>query len=177
MTSPTALCAAGYYCVSGVDRPNPLMLNDSQCPEGTVHPIIGHACPTGHFCTIGSELPEGCPPGKYQNMEGQSTCFSCPEGFYCYANTSDYSVNICPSGFYCPLETEFPSEYACPAGSFNNLTGQVDATSCLPCPPGEYCEGTGNTFPTGLCDAGWYCINASDSATVSLSILTSKIIL
>lgn len=27
----------------------------------------------------------------------------------------------------------------------------------MDCPPGEYCEGLGNTLPTGLCDAGFYC--------------------
>ena len=45
--------------VSGSDRPNPLYLNDSQCPQDTVHPIIGHICPEGHFCVAGSEYPEG----------------------------------------------------------------------------------------------------------------------
>ena len=57
LTAPTAPCWPGYYCVSGVDKPNPLYLNDTQCPEDTVHPIIGHACPTGHYCVEGSEYP------------------------------------------------------------------------------------------------------------------------
>ena len=65
-TSPTDECWPGYYCVSGVDRPNPLYLNDSQCPTDTVHPRIGHACPTGAYCVQGSDYPEGCAPGYYQ---------------------------------------------------------------------------------------------------------------
>ena len=59
LTEPTGDCWEGYYCVSGVDKPNPLMLNDSQCPEDTVHPIIGHACPPGTYCVTGSDYPEG----------------------------------------------------------------------------------------------------------------------
>lgn len=66
LTQPTAKCSPGYYCVSGIDRPNPRMLNDSHCPEGTAHPMIGHICPAGHFCTEGSITPTGCAPGKYQ---------------------------------------------------------------------------------------------------------------
>ena len=65
-TSPTGLCWAGYYCVSGIDRPNPLYLNDSQCPTDTVHPRIGHTCPTGAYCEVGSDYFDGCAPGYYQ---------------------------------------------------------------------------------------------------------------
>lgn len=30
-------------------------------------------------------------------------------------------------------------------------------TDCMDCPPGEYCEGLGNTLTDGLCDPGFYC--------------------
>ena len=167
LTQPTGLCAPGYYCISGAISPNPLMLNDSQCPTGTVHPIIGHACHPGTYCPQGSSYPQGCDPGFYQDMEAMDTCKSCPPGFYCYANTSDYTVNICPAGHYCLLETEHPAQYPCPAGTFNNVTGANNSEECLPCTPGMYCQGQGNDLPTDFCDPGWYCINTSSSATVS----------
>ncbi len=65
LTAPTDLCQAGYYCVSGVDKANPLMLDSNQCPTGTVHPILGHICPMGHYCEIGSDFPVPCPAGKH----------------------------------------------------------------------------------------------------------------
>ena len=37
------------------------------------------------------------------------------------------------------------------------FTGAIADIDCMDCPPGEYCEGLGNTLPTGLCDAGFYC--------------------
>lgn len=27
----------------------------------------------------------------------------------------------------------------------------------MDCSPGEYCEGSGNVFPDGLCDSGFFC--------------------
>ena len=65
-TAPSGLCWPGYYCISGADRPNPLMLNESQCPTDTVHPILGHACPPGHYCLLGASYPVACPEGSYQ---------------------------------------------------------------------------------------------------------------
>lgn len=32
------------------------------------------------------------------------------------------------------------------------------------CPPGYYCEGEGNSEPTGLCDAGWFCTGGAYEA-------------
>ena len=167
LTAPTGQCWEGYYCVSGSDRPNPLMLNDTQCPEDSVHAILGHACPTGHYCPVGSDYPIPCEPGTYQDTMQQGNCTVCPLGHYCYANTSDYTTNICPAGYYCPLRTADMFEHPCPAGTFNNLTQQHSAEACQSCNPGEYCQGAGNAYPTAMCDEGWYCTNGSDSARVS----------
>jgi hypothetical protein len=166
LTSPTGDCLAGYYCVSGSDRANPLMLNDTQCPTGTVHPIIGHQCPAGHYCPIGSEYPIGCPAGSYQDLTNQNHCKACPLGHYCYANTSDYTPNICPGGYYCELNTTDTYQYPCPPGTFNNLTQQHSIAACESCTQGMYCQGHGNAYPTGNCSAGWYCTNGSDTAQV-----------
>lgn len=165
----------GYYCVSGVDKANPLMLNDSQCPSGTVHPIIGHQCPTGHYCPEGTEYPIGCPAGSYQDLTNEKACKSCPFGYYCYANTSDYSPFLCPGGYYCPVNTTDPHEYPCPAGTFNNLTNMQDNLACLPCTQGMYCQGSGNAYPTGNCSAGWYCTNGSSVSTVSYYVHQAEV--
>lgn len=167
LTTPTGVCMDGYYCVSGVDKANPLMLNDSQCPTGTVHPIIGHQCPTGHYCPEGTEYPIGCPAGSYQDLTNEKACKNCPVGYYCYANTSDYSPFLCPGGYYCTLNTTDPHEHPCPPGTFNNLTTQQNDQACLPCTQGMYCQGSGNAYPTGNCSAGWYCTNGSSISTVS----------
>lgn len=166
LTSPTAECWAGYYCVSGNIQPNPTMLNDSQCPTTSVHPIIGHVCPAGHYCQQGTAYPVGCPAGKYQDLTTENDCKSCPVGHYCLANTTDYTPNVCPAGYYCPLETPQAYEFPCPPGYFNNLTAQHNASACQLCPPGMYCQGDGNSEPTGKCDPGWYCIEGSNSSRV-----------
>ena len=71
LTTPSADCAPGYFCISGVDKPNPVYLNDSQCPTDTVHPMIGHFCPAGHYCPLGTDYPIGCPDGTYQDLTTQ----------------------------------------------------------------------------------------------------------
>ena len=167
LTTPTGPCMDGYYCSSGVDRADPLMLNDTQCPTGTVHPIVGHTCWAGHYCPEGSDYPIGCPAGSYQDLTNQNHCKSCPVGHYCYANTSDYTPNICPGGYYCELNTTDPYQSPCPPGTFNNLTTQQSISSCESCTPGMYCQGYGNAYPTGNCSAGWYCTNGSNTAMVS----------
>ena len=167
LTRPTDTCWAGYYCVSGVNKPNPLMLNDTQCPLGTVHPIIGHSCPAGHYCLAGAVLPRACPAGMYQDLTAQSTCKNCPAGYYCHANTTDYSTNICPAGYYCEANTPHAYSTPCPPGTFNNLTGQHGVSACIPCTPGSYCQGAGNSAPTGTCFAGWYCSGNSSEPMVS----------
>lgn len=175
LTSPSGQCMEGFYCVSGADRSNPLLLNGTQCPLDTVHPIIGDQCPEGHYCPFGTDFPIGCPAGTYQDLTNQASCKPCQEGFYCYSNTSDYTSNVCPSGYYCPENTTDPFEFPCPPGTFNNVTGQQGVQGCLPCLAGSYCQGFGNSAPTDLCSQGWYCPNGSSSATVrATGFLTKK---
>lgn len=42
--------------------------------------------------------------------------------------------------------------------------GSTNATDCIDCPPGYYCEGTANVVPDGLCDEGFWCGGAASSA-------------
>ena len=72
-----------------------------------------------------------------------------------------YSKNVLLSlqGSYCPTGSSFPTP--CPAGYFGNETGVKRSVECTECPGGEYCAGVGKTAPTGLCDAGFYCIRGA----------------
>ena len=47
-------------------------------------------------------------------------------------------------------------------GTFNNRVHQVDeASGCLRCLPGMYCDVTGLAEPTGNCSAGYLCIEGA----------------
>ena len=171
-TVPTGVCWAGYYCVSGVDRPNPLP--DSYLEEPVnctlpeylgMHTGVGGLCPSGHYCPNGTKTPLGCPSGTYNLLSGQSECIPCPESYYCPENTSEYIENICPSGYYCGVGTPHLYANPCPSGTFNTLTGQANISSCIPCPEGLFCEGEGLSSPTENCSAGWYCSGGAESAT------------
>ena len=162
-TTPFGLCYEGHFCISGVDRPDPFALEYDSNATCTLpdylglHTGIGGVCPRGHFCPNGTSLPQGCSPGSYNNLTGQSKCTVCPAGFYCTANTSDFTYNICPEGYYCPAGTVTALSHPCPAGTFNSLSAQMSLSSCVECPPGRYCEGKGLSGATGPCNAGWYC--------------------
>ncbi|CAH1789583.1 unnamed protein product [Owenia fusiformis] len=168
LTSPTGQCDSGFWCLSGADRANPYMVNGSQCPTNTVHPIIGGICPPGAECIVGTSTPVACLAGYYQDLTTQNDCKDCPAGYWCYANTTDYTPNVCPAGYYCELNTPDPLYTPCPNGTFNNVTGRPSLADCLPCSPGMYCHGPGNAYPTGECAEGWYCTNGSaDAMTTS----------
>ena len=40
--------------------------------------------------------------------------------------------------------------------TYFNETGAKDVGDCLPCTPGSYCGTDGLSYPTGLCESGWY---------------------
>ena len=109
----------------------------------------------------------GCSPGYYNDETNKAVCKDCPEGYYCYTNTTDYTPNECPSGCYCPLNTPDPYAYPCPPGTFNNLTVQQSDAACVDCTPGMYCAGYGNSAPTAECSPGWYCSGGANESMVS----------
>ncbi|XP_052778533.1 multiple epidermal growth factor-like domains protein 6 [Mya arenaria] len=175
LTSPSGPCGAGHYCTSGALSANPTMLSASQCPAGTVHPIVGDVCPIGHYCPEGTDNPIGCPAGTYQDLTTQDHCKDCPSGYYCPANTTTLNVFDCPACHYCPVNTTHATEYPCPPQTFNNLTNGFelknsivngiyilrDLELLLPtvqgghCTPGTFCP-AGATYAYN-CTLGMYC--------------------
>lgn len=118
---------------------------------------VGDICPIGSFCPPGSKSPENCPPGSYQDEVGRTMCKDCPEGYYCYTNTSDYSAFECPKGHFCPVNTTRPLKHPCWPGTYNPTKGLSNQTACLLCDAGSYCQGFGNEVPTDFCTEGYYC--------------------
>lgn len=84
-------------------------------------------------------------------------CKDCPQGYYCYSNSSDYIANECPKGYYCPVNTTDPYNFPCWPGTYNPTAAQPNNTACLLCNAGSYCQGFGNEKPTGFCTEGYYC--------------------
>lgn len=111
----------------------------------------GDICPKGYMCPVGSELPTECPAGTYQDEEGQSTCKTCPEGFYCTTNSTDFSDKPCPVGHYCPNGTTHANQYPCLKGTYNPAQQQTNVSSCLECDGGKYCPSDGAENPAGNC--------------------------
>lgn len=64
------------------------------------------------------------------------------------------SGGVCPAGYICPRGTKYPQQHPCPAGTFSSSLGAQNMSSCLPCPPGLYCNRTGLSQPSGICDTG-----------------------
>ena len=147
---PSGNCNPGYYCEIGSDRPNPMSIN---CNIS----LIGDICWTGHMCKEGSDKPQVCPAGSYQNERGQSNCLPCPEGYFCPSQTSSLKGLECPAGYYCPENTTHLHQYPCPAGSYNPLTGSSSKTACLPCPGGKYCREASYTA-NGNISEGFFCV-------------------
>ncbi|EDO40914.1 predicted protein, partial [Nematostella vectensis] len=164
LTAPTARCDPGYYCTSGVSVPKPYIdtynVTNGTCPEPSFlgqYTGIGNICPPGTYCLLESAQPTPCPAGTYNDKPGQSSCKSCEPGYYCLLGTVNFNNTVCPSGHYCPGGTETSTQYPCPAGTYNRLAGQTNDSSCVNCTAGKYCEGPGNSWPTGDCSGGWYC--------------------
>ena len=95
--------------------------------------------------------------------------------FYCPSNgwtgVDDGVDNLlvdCGAGKYCPESSS--SETNCPAGTYNPYTNGKSTDDCLPCQPGQYCSGTGNTSPSGSCAARYYCRYGASTNTPSYGL-------
>ena len=114
----------------------------------------------------------GCPAGTYQDEEGKASCKPCPQGFYCYANSTTYQGNQCPKGYYCPEATPRPHYKPCEPGTYNPKLQGNSSLDCLPCDPGHYCAYYGNEKPTNSCSAGFYCPGGDREAKPSATRCT-----
>ncbi|XP_033646870.1 uncharacterized protein LOC117306372 isoform X1 [Asterias rubens] len=136
-------CAPGYVCTGGSTTPTPAADSGK-----------GYPCPAGHYCPEGTLSELGCPVGTYQSNTGQSNCTLCPDGLMC-ETVNLTAPSECKTGHYCQEGSPLP--IPCPPGTFNNITSLSLEEQCTDCIPGMYCEGPGNSYPTGLCNAGYYC--------------------
>ncbi|KAM4702881.1 uncharacterized protein WCC33_011421 [Rhinophrynus dorsalis] len=164
-------CPAGHYC----NTPG-LIVPAGQCSEGFYcklsstsphQPFADHTggpCPQGYFCPMGSANPQPCPPGTYNPIQRQSACQACIKGFFCLSNTSTLEGKECPPGHYCPAGTISPEQFPCPSGTYNPQKGADLLEQCLPCDPGHFCNRTGLSSPSGICDDGYYCLKGSTSS-------------
>ena len=144
----------------GSDSPTP-----SVSSSGT-----GGECPAGHYCTLGSDLPEACPLGTFNNITRAtqlSNCLDCSPGYYCDAAGLEAPVDLCTAGYYCTSRSEssMPSPASaqggpCPAGSYC----PSGATEAMPCLAGTYTL-TGVQEACVDCPVGYYCETGADHLT------------
>lgn len=156
------VCPIGYYCVTGISSPEP-------CPLGTFGNSTGlrrvedcQICDPGYYCDgYGMSAPRGpCDPGFYC-LSGSTT--SSPVGVLFNPSILSGEGGLCPTGSYCPLGSHLP--VPCPVGTFNNHTGATSSADCHDCTPGYYCEGIGNSEPSGQCLGGYYCTGGASTPT------------
>lgn len=150
LSSPTGNCSSRYYCLGGTKTSTPT--------DG----VSGNVCPEGSFCPEGSPNHIPCLDGTYSNQTLSETCQQCPLGFYCVDGSSQ--PLLCPSGFYCPAGTGRDWKQ-CPTGTFNPNNGLEDISQCRNCTSGNYCAYHNSSSPTGICEAGYYCVEGSDTPT------------
>ncbi|WAR26195.1 hypothetical protein MAR_011899 [Mya arenaria] len=172
---PAGSCDSGYYCPIGQNDFAPADYN----------------CPVGHYCPGDTDDPIQCENGYYQMLTTQTTCDICDAGYYCDNTANIAFVNAtstCLEGYYCPAGTRIHNEFPCPKGTFNNLTGLAQESDCTLYLGGYACPVTGMTdvghkqvcswillstggHNTTTPDQGYYCSNASDTATPALGVM------
>lgn len=170
-------CPTGYYCDGTEFLPLPCPVGTYQddsisqdsvatcvdVPAGYYNDEVGQnatqylvkLCSPGYLCAAGSisKFNEPCAPATFQPLGGLSTCDTCPEGFYCLGATQ-YPIP-CPAGYYCEVGVFEPT--ACPIAYYGANLMLTASSECTICTKGSYCAEPGIMFPTGLCNAGYYC--------------------
>ncbi|EDO39339.1 predicted protein, partial [Nematostella vectensis] len=171
-------CAAGFYCVQGVNTPRP----------STNFSGIGGVCPPGAYCPLGTAEPIGCPNGTFSNvsqLESAGDCTLCSDGMYCEQSnltsptgpcapgfyckrgsntarpsTTTSSGGPCTAGHFCPEGTSVPKP--CRAGTYNPKFGEAECFSCM---EGYYCPEGSTDYSTTPCPEGHYCPNGTRTRT------------
>lgn len=174
LNSVCEICPAGKYCTTGS---NPQACPAGYyCPEGTGH--VWQSCPAGTFnpSTGLSNLTEctQCDGGFYCDVTNlTAVAGQCTAGYFCRSGSDDMTpsgatsgdAGPCPVGHYCVVQTQDPTP--CPAGTFNNRTMLQAESECQQCTPGYYCDVPGLQYPTGICNAGFFCAGGSNSSSPS----------
>lgn len=164
-TPAATKCPAGWFCGAGSSSPSSLCAPGYYCVEGSTS-ARANLCPAGYYCFAGSSEPVPCPPGSWSSTTGRSaSCNLCPAATY---NPESAATNYtacleCPRGFYCPSAglmaalpcaagfMSAPSGLACvecPVGTYNPLPGNNASSPCAPCPVGHVCK-AGTAYPEG----------------------------
>ena len=156
-------CLPGYYCdVSGLGG----LVENNHCPTGwyctiganstTPSPPSGDICPIAHYCPRRSSSPVNCTAGWACTTTGLAMPDSiCASGYYCPSGAASPQEVLCPGGYYCPRGSAVPT--GCDVGFYLPAEGAVNASQCLDCPEGMYCNASGLDEPSGICDPGFYC--------------------
>ncbi|CAF97492.1 unnamed protein product [Tetraodon nigroviridis] len=198
------VCPAGHYCPPGTMFPTqykcPVGTWSGQsgmetereckpCPQGcsTFRNLKGgqrledcFACPAGYFCPRSATVnPRVCGAGSFSD-EGSSECSPCLKGHYCSNETTSeeamLSAMVCPPGFLCSqglarepqrafsvqkvhllLSLVLKGRLYCNSTGLSQPSGvcNTGAEMCENCPAGTYClSGEG----VQLCPAGHYCL-------------------
>ncbi|KAL8424659.1 hypothetical protein Efla_006444 [Eimeria flavescens] len=189
----------GYKGTAGRDPGAKSEDSCSPCEAGTLCQIqlgvlVQVPCPPGFYCPEASHVGVRCPEGTVGAFSGAASsddCSSCPAGYFCSGTGLSSTSGLCNAGYIClggsitPTPTDGTTGFACdfggycPAGAtkkapclpgtYNpNKIGR-DASDCIACPAGRYCEGDTSTEPTGLCAAGFICTGGASNPRQKLA--------
>uniref|UniRef100_A0A7S1UI10 EGF-like domain-containing protein n=1 Tax=Phaeomonas parva TaxID=124430 RepID=A0A7S1UI10_9STRA len=143
------VCEQGYACVGG---------ERSVCPVGTVAPNPGAtSCSPCGVCAVGKYQTTqcthdgmqdteclSCPPGRYENVTGQSQCRPCPRGSFC--SEGAIQPQLCPAGSFQSSESSAACQL-CPPNTYQPARGET--TGCIACPAYSRTQGNGTFDATG----------------------------
>nr|PUA88356.1 GCC2 and GCC3 domain-containing protein [Toxoplasma gondii TgCATBr9] len=154
-------CPAGSFCLgSGSSKPDGKCRPGHYCPEQSSRATQRKAS-IGHFAAAGASEETACEVGYYAPEEGMDKCIACPAGQVC-PREGMAAPEECPQGWYCPEAVA--AALKCVAGTYGDRPGLREWNECKLCPPGHFCEGEGLLDKSGLCDAGYYCVQSATSA-------------
>ena len=139
--SPTAYCAAGYYCLSNSTSSKGKRNNSSElkcragyyCPEASYNSygfslVHGHNhknCQAGYYCPQASADQYGRTLEEQSSEENKKIC---AEGRYCLSNsTTENGSGPCSAGYYCSK------------GSYDSVGRNINDSSIKYCENDHYC--------------------------------------
>eukprot|EP01022_Parablepharisma_sp_SALTPOND_P009167 TRINITY_DN1381_c0_g1_i1.p1 TRINITY_DN1381_c0_g1~~TRINITY_DN1381_c0_g1_i1.p1 ORF type:complete len:3672 (+),score=433.12 TRINITY_DN1381_c0_g1_i1:8055-19070(+) len=154
-------CTTNMICTPGSVKPSPCDYGKypdgnvcKDCPPGRwcwrskINNDRGD-CSNGYICSSGSRSPTPFYPNLKNSTDPALNSYNGPAAKGCYTHNS--------------LATKTTVNTKCPAGTYMPSMG---ADSCIPCPPGHYCD-TDGIFDVvdKICTAGHICISGSITPT------------